>query len=84
MYRILQEELGGEENGRMLVKLFFINLNRVELLNFLALAPEFLDMVRRNKREFFLDAYMGGNKLVILNAVKILDLPVKDMTPPPG
>ena len=68
----------------MLVKFLLVNLNRVELLEFLALAPEFLVMIRDKKREFFLNAYMGGHTTMILAAVRILYLSVEEMTPPEG
>ena len=86
LYSIVRHELGGagDETLKFIVKLFLVILNRVELLEFLALAPGFLFMIRQNKRELFLNAYMGGNTTIILTAVKILDLSVEQMTPPEG
>ena len=86
LYAVLRHELGGagDETLQFTVKLFLVILNRVELIEFLALAPGFLIMIRQNKRELFLSAYMGGNTTIILTAVKILDLSVEEMTPPEG
>ena len=84
LYNVGSDELGGdgEESVHLLVKFLLVNLNRVELLEFLALAPEFLVMIRDKKREFFLNAYMGGHTTMILAAVRILYLSVEEMTPP--
>ena len=86
LYAVLRHELegAGDETLQFIVKLFLVILNRVELIEFLALAPGFLIMIRQNKRELFLSAYMGGNTTIILTAVKMLDLSVEEMTPPEG
>ena len=84
LYKIVKHELGGVDATQLLTKLLIININSLDIIRFMAYAPEFLSMVRSCKREFFLDAYNTGQPHMILDVVKILDLHVVDMIPPRG